>query len=193
MEGLSIPFTPALALVEEKRRGRSWAGSPSSHFSPSSQPDCPSQKGQRPRRAGGRFAGRPACYKLHTSSRARVSIHWRVKGTGAFQKSDPKVQQGQVNKDTKTNRESMISHHTEAAKRIKTTLSFFHVSSSSGFQGGSKNAHRAQPRVCHRDLRLHQTSKNVLVSSNHMGKKKRFLCLVSLQLLHRQDGPGRGP
>ena len=92
------PFPPALALVEEERLGE--LGSSPSHFSPSSQPDSPSQKVQRPR---GCFACRPAYSRLHLSSRARVSVHQRVEGTGAFHKCDPKVQQGQVNKDTKTN------------------------------------------------------------------------------------------
>ena len=142
MEGLYIPFTPALALVEEERRGRSWAGSPSSHFSPSSQPDSPSQKGQRPR---GRFAGRPACYKLPTSFRARVSTHWRVKGTGLFRSL---TQRSSKAKSTKTlkqieNQWYPITRKPPAqtvvlAKLIKTTFSFFHVSSSSGFQGGKQ-------------------------------------------------------
>lgn len=52
--------------------------------------------------------------KLHPSSHVQSQFIRGAKGTGAFQKSDPKAQQGQVNKDTQTNWEPMISHHTEA-------------------------------------------------------------------------------
>lgn len=52
---------------------------------------------------GGALPAELPVNKLHLSSRARVSIHQREKGTGAFQEPDPKVQEGQVNKDTKTN------------------------------------------------------------------------------------------
>ena len=54
-----------------------------------------------PQRPCGCCARRTAGYKLHWSSCTWVSSHQRVKGTQAFQKSEPKVQQGQVNKPTK--------------------------------------------------------------------------------------------
>lgn len=172
--------TPTPALVEEGRRGGSWAGISSSPFSLSSQPHCPSQKGQRG------FACRPACYELPRSSHASVSIHQRVKESGTFQKSDPKVRQGQGNKDAQVENQRRPTPQKPPAptvvlaKLTKMIFSFFHVSSSLGFCGRSRKGHRAQPGVCHLDLRLYQTSKNVLVSSNHLGRKKRLLCLVSL-------------
>lgn len=113
---LSMPHRTAdtglgtVALMGEDRAGSSLArGSPSS--TSLHPPGLNAHHGRGVPRPRGRFAGTAACYQPCLSSRARVSIHLRVKGTRAFQKSDPKVRPGRVNKDTKANREPTTSPH----------------------------------------------------------------------------------